>query len=354
MLIAALIAIVLAAVAAVAVLLDRARSEAAGLRLLVEMSGLMQVTTSSGDAVEIVPVFGRRLFPAVDGALYVANGSRFELAASWGDTTSLARVHAFDCGAARLSGPHAVASEEPALFCEVADGAALCVPLLSARETIGILTLRAANGSALESRTALFGRTFADHVSVALANLRMQEALRASALRDSLTGAFNRRYMEETLAHELRESRTRGTRTGVIVVDVDRFKWINDNYGHGGGDAILTQIARAMQTAFNGPREFVCRYGGDEFVVVVPMTAADTLYARAERLRESLHDLRVHADGRILGSITISTGLAVGPDHGESVHELIAAADRALYSAKTAGRDRVASPPPHAIGLDAA
>ncbi|MEA2463479.1 MAG: hypothetical protein QOJ98_1226 [Acidobacteriota bacterium] len=342
MLIGSFIGLFLAAAFA-AIVFDRARTEAAGLRLLVEMSGLLQASTSFDDAVEIVPVFGRHLFPALDGALYVAHGSRYELASAWGDTRRHVTTHDTDCVAARRANSRLHMAEETA-GCLVADGATLCLPLLAGREAIGVLTLRGPEQASLAARTSLFATAFADQIALALTNLRMQETLRTRALRDSLTGLYNRRYMEEALTRELQRARQEQTRTGVVVVDVDHFKLFNDTYGHGGGDALLTQLARVMQSAFDGD-EFICRYGGDEFVIVVPDTTAEELRVRAEQLSVAVRDLRINADGRVLGSATISTGIAVAPEHANSVEGLIAAADRALYEAKTAGRDRVACPP---------
>lgn len=307
---------------AAAVAFDRKRTEAAGLRLLMEMSGLLQVSTTLRDAVEIVPVFGRHLFPDVDGALYILSGSRFELAASWGDATRHSATH----------------ETEP----QGAGEDTLTLPLLTGCATFGVLKLRAREGHSLKSRAGLFANAFADQVALALANLRLQETLRSHAVRDGLTGVFNRRYMEESLDAELR----RDTRTGLIVVDVDHFKAFNDTFGHVGGDALLQQLAGIMRASF-GPDEIICRYGGDEFVIVLPDTRPELIRERAECLRDAVRS-------QTLGGATISTGFAYAPDHATTIDGLIAAADRALYNAKTAGRDRVASPPPQAVGRDAA
>jgi diguanylate cyclase (GGDEF)-like protein len=344
MLIVGLLSLLLIAAAA-AVVFDRARTEAAGLRLLVEMSGLLQVSTSFGEAVEIVPVFGRHLFPALDGALYLRNGSHYELATSWGR-------HLEHGGQAILPvrdfrDAHQEHDRQDCL------SSTLSLELHAGREILGVLQLRAPDGASLASRTSLFASAFADSIALALSNLRLQETLRARAMRDSLTGLFNRRYMEEALTRELRDAHARHAQTGVILVDVDHFKPFNDTFGHGAGDALLMQLSRVMQNAFDGD-EYICRYGGDEFVIVLPDTRPDVLRDSAERLRDAVNTLRIHDHGRDLGSITISTGIAYAPDHANTVNSLIAAADRALYNAKTAGRNRVASPPPQALGLDAA
>ena len=190
---------------------------------------------------------------------------------------------------------------------------------------------------------------FARRIAVALANLHEQEALRARAVRDSLTGLFNRRWMKETLNRCSRNC----VQTGVIVADVDHFKSYNDRWGHAGGDALLQHLARLMQRIFR-EQDVVCRLGGEEFVIIVPDASFEDLREGAERLVEESRRMAVHLDGQLLGTITVSAGIALTPHHATTAEELISAADRALYAAKSAGRDRVAIPPHHVLGRDAA
>jgi diguanylate cyclase (GGDEF)-like protein len=140
-----------------------------------------------------------------------------------------------------------------------------------------------------------------------------------------------------------------------MLVDVDHFKRFNDMSGHAAGDAVLQQLAKLMQSVFRD-EDVVCRYGGEEFLVVLPGASFEDVRSRAEYLRASARDLRIHLDGQILDGITISAGIAAAPSHGSTATALIAAADRALYGAKSAGRDRVATPPPQAVAasVDAA
>ena len=175
------------------------------------------------------------------------------------------------------------------------------------------------------------------------------ESLDESELRashDSLTGVFNRRWLDET-AFDAAEH------TGVILADVDYFKSYNDRWGHTGGDALLQELARLMQRVF-GEQDVVCRLGGEEFAIVLPGTTFEELRAGAERLVAESRRLAVHLDGELLGAITLSAGIAISPHHATTLEGLISAADRALYAAKSAGRDRVATPPHHVVGLDAA
>lgn len=303
---------------------DRARSESARLRLLVEMSGLLQVSRTISEASELVPVYGRHLFPSLSGALRLRGKSAeaMDVVASWGNGASDESVD-------------------------------LCIPIIAGGEAAGALTLRAAEEEMLPPGTEFFAHAFADQIALALGSLQQQETLRTRAIRDSLTGLYNRRFLEECLRRELANAARCETQLGVILVDVDHFKRFNDTHGHGGGDALLQQLARVMQTVA-GENDIVCRYGGEEFVIVLPDTSNEVLRACAERLRDYARELTVHRDGHLLGSVTVSSGIAIAPHHATTADGLIAAADRALYSAKTAGRDRVASPPPQVVGRDAA
>ena len=297
---------------AAVVAFDRARTETARLRLLIEMSGLLQVSGSLAEAAEIVPVFGRHLFPGAAGALRLRRPSGiFDVVASWGD-----------------------APEK--------ETDAISIPLHACGEPVGGFTLHAAAGSSLSSDAQFFAHAFADQIALALAKVQQQETLRTRAVRDALTGLFNRRYVDEALPRALAR---RDARVGVMLMDVDRFKAFNDTWGHGAGDALLVQVAQMMQAVF-GEEDIVARYGGEEFLVVLPAATPELLHERAELLRHCISELRVHHDGHVLGTVTASVGIALSPVHATSAHALVTAADRALYAAKSGGRDRVCTPPP--------
>ncbi len=172
--------------------------------------------------------------------------------------------------------------------------------------------------------------------------LRASEArLRDLSVRDPLTGLFNRRYMEETLDRELqRATRTDGS-LGIIIADVDHFKRFNDTHGHMAGDALLCQLSTCFRLHVRGA-DIICRYGGEEFVFILPGASLEATAARAERLRLDIRHLPMHHAGRIFTGITISLGVAIYPDHGTTGSVVLHAADTALYRAKNDGRDRVA------------
>jgi diguanylate cyclase (GGDEF)-like protein/PAS domain S-box-containing protein len=167
----------------------------------------------------------------------------------------------------------------------------------------------------------------------------LQSKLRAQAIHDPLTDLFNRRYLDETLDRELARASREGYPLCVIMMDIDHFKQMNDTHGHEAGDLVLKALAKTLSLR-NRRGDFACRFGGEEFVVVMPNIAIDTAYRRAEELRTALNRLSVPFENYRL-TITISMGIACFPTNGEDRESLLRAADRAMYAAKKAGRDYI-------------
>jgi diguanylate cyclase (GGDEF)-like protein len=182
--------------------------------------------------------------------------------------------------------------------------------------------------------------TFASQVGLSVANIRLREALRDQSIRDPLTGLFNRRHLEEMMERETRRAVRALHPLGVIMLDLDHFKKFNDTHGHDAGDTILRETSSFLVKSVRA-EDIVCRFGGEEFVVILPMADLKATRARAERIRSKLRELTVLHQGRTLGTITASIGVATLPDHGTSPKSLIEIADAALYRAKNQGRDRV-------------
>jgi len=177
-----------------------------------------------------------------------------------------------------------------------------------------------------------------------MANLRMRETLASLAIRDPLTGLFNRRYLGESLEREVRRTARNGMPIGVIILDVDNFKRFNDTFGHGAGDTMLNSMAKLLRSRTRAGG-IASRYGGEEFTLVMPEATLESTRVRAEQLRREVKQLQVQYESRVLGQITLSLGVASFPQHGSSAQSLLQAADSALYEAKHGGRDRVAVEP---------
>lgn len=174
----------------------------------------------------------------------------------------------------------------------------------------------------------------------------LNERLQQHAIRDALTGLYNRRYLNETLPRELQYAERHRQSIGVLMLDIDHFKYVNDTYGHDAGDALLRAIGTFLQQNIRGA-DIACRYGGEEFtLVLVGATLYDT-WQRAEDIRMGVKALVIEPQCYALAAITVSVGVAVFPDHSSTAEGLLKVADRALYQAKHSGRDRVvvATPP---------
>jgi diguanylate cyclase (GGDEF)-like protein len=167
-----------------------------------------------------------------------------------------------------------------------------------------------------------------------------EAALRELSVRDHLTQLFNRRYLEESLAREIRRSARSHYPIGVILLDIDHFKRVNDTWGHAAGDAVLQRLGQLALAHIRGG-DIACRYGGEEFVLILPESSPAVVRERAEHLREEVKRLQIDYGGQRLEAITVSLGVAVFPDHGATGEAILKSADNAMYRAKAEGRDRV-------------
>jgi diguanylate cyclase (GGDEF)-like protein len=183
-------------------------------------------------------------------------------------------------------------------------------------------------------------RTVADSMSLALANIKLRLSLREQSIRDALTGLFNRRYMEESLDREIHRAVRHNVSVGIVMLDIDHFKRFNDTYGHPAGDVLLRELGRMLRIHIR-EADIACRYGGEEFTLILPEATLAVTEHRAEHIREAIKRIRVEVDGRTLPPVTVSAGVAVYPDHGLTGEDLLRAGDEALYRAKREGRDRV-------------
>ena len=182
--------------------------------------------------------------------------------------------------------------------------------------------------------------TVTGEIALALVNLRLRESLSAQAVRDSLTGLYNRRYLEQALEREILRAARNSRTVGVIMLDLDHFKIFNDTHGHEAGDMLLRVLGDYLVTHVRA-EDIACRYGGEEFVVILPEASLAMCQSRAEQLWKGVQGLHVNFHGELLRGVTASIGVAAFPAHGKTTAELLRAADAAMYGAKRQGRDRV-------------
>jgi len=316
---------------------------------LFEMADVLQSATDYTDANQVLKATASDLLPGFSGALYVFNNSRdrLVLSTSWGrldDEPPVETIPPDQCWALKRGKPHLNRYDGKKLCCEHHHGedTALEIPMIARGEIMGLFQLFATGDNAedkLEGVTSL-ATALADGMSLALANMALREKLKNQALRDPLTGLYNRRYMEDCLQRFVRLADRENREVSVVMVDLDHFKRLNDEHGHAFGDTVLRDTA---MTLIGGLREtdVVCRYGGEELVVILPDCSLERAADKAEVLRTRIAGLtETHG-----ASISASFGVAALPYTSSSVTELLAAADAALYKAKQQGRDRVICAP---------
>jgi len=167
----------------------------------------------------------------------------------------------------------------------------------------------------------------------------LQAQLREQVIRDPLTGLHNRRFLAESLEHEVARAQREQTPIAFAIMDIDHFKVVNDTHGHRAGDSVLEALAGLLRTA-SRRGDIICRYGGEEFTVLMPSMSRESALRRAEEWRERFAAMRTHfADKEIRA--TLSIGVALFPLHGQTGEDVLRAADAALYQAKSRGRNRV-------------
>lgn len=324
--------------------------------LLAKMGELLQSCVTKDEVFAAALGFAPRVFPTSRGAVALLNDARSlaEVAGSWHDCEIPAPVfEPNSCWALRTSHPHLVVAGDDTARCAHAAGVNctyLCIPIMAQGEALGILHFQATDQApSLADAELSFRTTFAGQVGLSVANIRLREALRTQSIRDPLTGLYNRRYLTEMLDREIRRAVRAEQPLGVLMLDLDHFKKFNDTYGHDAGDTVLRETASLLTKSIR-VEDIVCRFGGEEFVVILPTADLNVAHARAERIRSRLHELAILHQGQSLGPVTASVGAAVLPMHGTSPKQLLEAADAALYRAKKEGRDRVvdAGPPPAA------
>jgi diguanylate cyclase (GGDEF)-like protein len=221
-----------------------------------------------------------------------------------------------------------------ALFAETQSR--MCVPLLSFGQTLGVVFLDSKIPNAFQAVDRQTIESVADMCATAIQNTQHIERVRQLAYIDGLTGIFNRRFFELRINEEMERAKRFNTPLGVIMVDIDHFKRLNDEFGHVLGDEVLRQVSSMFSQQLR-KIDVVCRYGGEEFAIVLPETTADHALRVAEKLRNLIEHWQFPGVAR---PVTISAGAAIFPVHGSTRDALVHAADAGLYSAKQAGRNR--------------
>ena len=344
-------------------LLDEARIETTSITQINELGTVLQACNSRDEAFRVIPERMIRVFPGTSGALSLLNSSRTraESVAAWGlFPPGDLRFASVDSGAIRPASTQGLPSERTLRGDKLhAERRSVSIPLVANGEAIGVLAIQDDDSSPSAtiplteseelSRRHQLAYAIAEHIALTISNLDMRAALEVQATRDPLTGLYNRRYMQEALEREIHRARRRSRPLAVMLLDIDHFKSYNDTYGHAAGDEALRFVAETLLLNVRA-EDLGVRYGGEEFVIILPECSLQQAAVRAEEIRKRLKELYEARPGELPVAVTASIGVAAFPETTDQVDLLIKCADEALYQAKHEGRDRVVVARPQEIG----
>jgi diguanylate cyclase (GGDEF)-like protein/PAS domain S-box-containing protein len=330
------------------------------MTVLNEMGAMLASCGSVKEACSVVGNSMQKLFPESPyGALYLFRSSRdlLEVAIRWKHGDEWVPTFLPDaCWALRRGQPYWSSPSGNDIPCPHVAGHSnsdsLCAPLVAQGKTLGVLQLEFGKEAQLEydSTAESFQESHqriaisaASQIALSLASLHLRETLREQSIRDPLTRLFNRRFLEESFERELQLAVRKKKSIAVLFLDIDHFKNFNDTFGHDAGDMVLRSLADLFRDYFRAT-DICCRYGGEEFAIILPESTAQAAAVRADGLRSEVKALRLRYKKESLGELTISVGLAAFPEHGTTSEELLKIADRCLYESKARGRDIVTVP----------
>ncbi len=329
------------------------------IRRLAGLGNLLQSCESLAGAYELAAFFLADLFPGLDGSVYAwpsgdeaGTGAEPGLrrAAEWGRPDAPATLRREDCWALRRGGAYVVGVGETGPRCpHLPDDVrrAICVPMATQDHTTGLLVVsgrdtipapRPSVGPAVSQRELVMAA--GEQIALAVSHLELRGRLEEQALRDPLTGLYNRRFVGEWMEREVERCARAGSTLGVMMLDLDRFKALNDRFGHDAGDQMIVAVAGVLRRGLRS-NDVPSRYGGEEFLALLSDIDLPTLRQRADALRLAVADVEVEHRGQLLPAATLSVGISLYPDHGATTAELLRAADTALYVAKNSGRNQI-------------
>jgi diguanylate cyclase (GGDEF)-like protein len=323
---------------------------------LNEMGSLLACSGTVKEASDVVASSVQKLLPTARcGALYLFRSSRdlVESAVRWGKRDVSAPTFPPEaCWALRRGQPHWSEPSGSGVPCQHLTSNSttecLCIPMVAQGNTVGVLHLeflsaelrRDSDTETFRDSRQRLAVSAASQIALSLASLQLRETLREQSIRDPLTGLFNRRFLEESLERELQLAARKKQSVAVLFLDLDHFKKFNDTFGHDAGDIVLQSLADMFRNFFRAS-DICCRYGGEEFAIVLPESSPEDAAIRADGLRAAVKNLRLQYKKQTLGALSLSIGIAVFPEHGSTSAELLKIADQCLYESKARGRDIV-------------
>lgn len=323
-------------------------------RYMREMGDMLQSCRSIEETFPVINQYLKKFFPRDECALYLHDNTKQiidRVVPIFLESEPYSSMTNDSCWALRRGKSYLFKDMDEELTCAHVSDAPhgyVCSPLIAHGLTIGLLHVifNAPDSEASELTTLHLDRKtrlctrLAEHLSLALANLKLQEELKVKSTQDSLTGLANRRYMEEIIQRQFHRLLRYKTPCSLIMLDVDHFKKFNDKYGHDMGDYILRELGEYLKENTRG-EDLACRFGGEEFIIIMVDTDTDRALKKAKKICAEISQLISIPHLTKAIHITVSIGVATSPAHGKNKSELLKSVDNALYQAKTNGRNRV-------------
>jgi diguanylate cyclase (GGDEF)-like protein len=324
------------------------------MKWLKELSSALQTCLYIDEAYKLIVQHINKLLPDISGILYIMHPSHnyLESMISWGDPAHEEKViKPEECLALRKGSSYETESPQTDLICSHYKSneqltAYTCFPLFAQSDILGLLYLEWKNynknnpdDSNNKKNHSILASMISEQIAIGLFNIKLRETLRNLSFKDALTGLYNRRYLEETVEREISRCARKSLSMAVFMIDVDHFKQFNDNFGHEAGDIVIQALANVLRK-FARKDDIACRYGGEEFVFIIPEIELAAALQRAETLHQEISKIHLRYGSSALTQVTISIGVSMYPADSNNQHDLIAAADTALYQAKNSGRNK--------------
>ncbi len=316
------------------------------MALINEMNETLRACDTLKEAYEVIYLTAKDLFTGLSGGLIILNktSNRFEIINQWGSDQILkTSISMADCWALRKRNSYVVNDATTKTTCnhfEHLPAAYVCIPLIIQREVVGVLVLHATSKEALTEYNVEQIDIFCESMQLSLTSIKLHEMLYEQATHDDVTGLFNRRYLVEALKRELSLTVRKHKKLCIAMIDLDYFKRLNDVSGHEAGDEMLKFVSKVLKDN-SRESDIACRYGGDEFILMLVDSDVAAITQRLERIRSAIKSGHVYVNDQLIPPITVSVGVAEAPLEGATVADILRAADEALYTAKQSGRDRI-------------
>ena len=314
------------------------------LQSLYKMNDLLQSCNTQEEAYQVLRMMGSELFPEQSGCLAILHVPKqyLEVVVNWGEPDIIKSNFLLDdCWALRRGQNHIVQNPQTGLIChhftKTIQTGYICVPLMVQAEILGMVCITCPEGKH-QQRQQQLAIIIGDAIKLSLSNLKLREKLREQALTDQLTGLGNRHYLEDNLPRELARALRLKTSICVAMLDLDHFKIFNDRHGHDAGDMLLHKLGEVLREELR-QSDIICRYGGEEFVIVLIDTSLEEVRHRLDEIRKMVKEIEIQNGKDHFAGVTVSIGIVEAHDSSWTTNSLLRAADEAMYEAKKAGRD---------------